>query len=72
MMAALLGCIGTYIFVVFGTRMIENAIWLFVLPALLGILLNDNKPQQVLMVCLLMTVSGLSSIATIYAFWGGY
>jgi hypothetical protein len=71
-MAALLSCIGTYLFVVVGTRTMANAIWLFVLPALIGILLNEGKPKQALMACLLMAVSALSSIALIYAVWGGY
>lgn len=70
--AVLISCIGTYFFVAMGNRAMGNAIWLFVLPALLGIVFNNGKPRQALMACLLMAVSALSSIALIYAVWGGY
>jgi len=63
---------GTYIFSIVGTRTMANAIWLFLIPALIGILFNEGKPRQALMACLLMAVSALSSIGLMVAVWGGY
>jgi hypothetical protein len=65
-------CLGTYVFSIVGTRTMANAIWLFVLPALIGILLNEGKARQAVMACILMAVSALSSIAFMVAVWGGY
>ena len=65
-------CMGTYIFSIVGTRTMANAIWLFLIPALIGILFNEGKPRQALMACLLMAVSALSSIGLMVAVWGGY
>ena len=71
-LSALLSCIGTYLFTIIGTRTMANAIWLFLIPALIGILLNDGKSRQMVMACVLMAVSALSSIAFMVAVWGGY
>lgn len=68
----ILSCVGTYIFSINGIRTIANAIWLFIFPAIIGIVLNDRKPRQVFMASLLMIVSALSSIALMVAVWGGY
>ena len=71
-LSVLLSCIGTYLFTVIGTRTMANAIWLFLIPALIGILLNEGKPRQAVMACVLMAVSALSSIVFMVAVWGGY
>lgn len=71
-LAIIVSCVGTYVFTIVGTRTMANAIWLFVIPAVIGIVLNDGKPRQALMACVLMAVSGLSSIALMVAVWGGY
>lgn len=71
-LSAMVSCIGTYVFTIIGTRTMANAIWLFLIPALIGILLNDGKPRQTVMACVLMAVSALSSIAFMAAVWGGY
>jgi hypothetical protein len=71
-LSALVSCMGTYVFTIIGTRTMANAIWLFLIPALIGILLNDGKPKQAMMACLLMAISALSSIAFMVAVWGGY
>lgn len=64
--------LGTYIFSIIGTRTMANAIWLFAIPALIGIILNEGKLKQAVMACILMAVSGLSSIALMVTVWGGY
>lgn len=71
-LVVILSYLGTYMFTIVGTRTMANAIWLFAIPALIGIAFNEGKPRQALMACLLMGVSGLSSIALMVAVWGGY
>jgi putative effector of murein hydrolase LrgA (UPF0299 family) len=70
--SVVISCIGTYFFVVIGTRTITNAIWLFLIPALIAITLNDGKIKQTAMACLLMAISSLSSIILMGGVWGGY
>ena len=71
-LTVIISCLGTYVFAIVGTRTMANAIWLFVIPAIIGIVLNDGKPRQALMACILMAVAVLSSIALMIAVWGGY
>jgi hypothetical protein len=49
-----------------------NAIWMFGIPALLGILLNQGKPRQVIMTFALMVASLVSVMATSTYFGMGY
>lgn len=68
----MLSCLGTYIFSVIGSRTMANAIWLFAIPALIAIILNDSKARQLVMAGALMAASAISSIAFMVVVWGGY
>ena len=70
--SALISCAGTYFFAVNGPRTLAHAIWLFAIPAIIGIVSNEGRARQAIMAFLLMLVSAASSIALMLAVWGGY
>ena len=56
----------------FMIRSLWNAIWIFAIPALVGITLNRGVARQLLMTFLLMTVSAFCLMATATYFGLGY
>ena len=53
-------------------RSLWNAAWIFAIPALVGITLNEGTPRQLTMTFVLMVVSSLSLMATAAYFGLGY
>jgi len=70
-LVTLSACVGTYATKDVGPSA-ANLIWLLLVPALIGILLNGDMTMRAGMACVLVLVSALSCIAFMAVVWGGY